>query len=142
MDAPGTELTLQKSPAQQPDWYKPFLKVLRNTANVRAASQAAGVTRAGAYKARKHDLAFAQEWDDALDDACDLLEWVARKRAFSSSDLLLIFLLKAHRPERYADRLQVEHVVRKRAAELADRFGMTPEEVLAEAEALLHGGRR
>jgi hypothetical protein len=132
-------LTPKKEP---PDWYKPFLKVLTNTANVRAAANAAGITRAGAYYARKHDDSFASEWDVALEDACDLLEWVARKRAYESSDVLLIFLLKAHRPERYADRLQVEHIVRKKAAELADRFGMTPEEVVAQAEALLHGGRR
>lgn len=101
---------------QQPAWQAPFLRVLRNTANVRAACNAAGITRAGAYKARKNDSEFEAEWEEALEDACDILEFVARRRALETSDGLLVFLLKAHRPERYADRLQVEQIVRKRAA--------------------------
>ena len=138
-ESTSTELTLKKD---RPRWHGPFIRMLRNTANVRVSCNAAGITRAGAYKARKRDSEFEAEWEEALDDACDILEFVARKRAFETSDTLLIFLLKAHRPELYADRLQVEHIVRKRAAELADRFGMTSDEVVSQAEEMLRGGRR
>ena len=122
-----------KKRAGGPGWYAAFLANLRNTANVRASCNAAGVSRKVAWAAQKRDPDFAAAWNDALEEACDILEWVARKRALTTSDVLLIFLLKAHRPEKYADRLQVEHVIRKRSQELADRFGMTPAEVVAQA---------
>jgi hypothetical protein len=43
------------------------------------------------------------QWDEALEDACDILEAEAWKRARDKSDLLLIFLLKAHRPAKYRE---------------------------------------
>ena len=135
-------LTPQKSDAMYGDWRPAFIHTLRNTANVRASCAAAGVSRKAAYDAKNSDEAFATEWESAMEDACDILEFVARKRAFETSDLLLIFLLKAHRPERYADRLQVEHVIKKRAQALADKFGMTSDEVVAQAESLLRGNGR
>ena len=79
-------------------WKAPFLATLRQTANVKLSCAAAGVPRSYAYDAKDADEEFAAQWKDALDDAIDGLEEAARKRALKSSDLLLIFLLKAHRP--------------------------------------------
>lgn len=83
------------------------------------------------YEQRRADELFAAAWDDALDQASDLLEKEARRRAhdgwdepvFGSlgnnqgsgeigtvrkySDTLLIFLLKGARPEKYRDRHEV-----------------------------------
>jgi hypothetical protein len=77
--------------------------VFRDTSNVRAASSACGISRMTAYRLRDRDPEFAREWQEAEDDACDLLEAVARERASNGSDTLLIFLLKAHRPAKYRE---------------------------------------
>jgi len=87
-----------------------FLDRLRSSGNVRAACNAAGVKRRNAYRWRKKWSTFAEEWDDALEDACDILEAEAWKRAIKkNSDRLLMFLLKAHRPGKYKARAVIEH---------------------------------
>lgn len=79
-----------------------FLESLRDTGNVRLACLAAGVPRRTAYNWRKKWKTFANEWEEALDDAVDTLEEEAWKRAVKgNSDGLLKFLLKAHRPMRF-----------------------------------------
>ena len=78
-----------------------FLDKLRDSGNVRLACRAAGVPRRTVYNWRDRWVTFADEWDDALDDACDRLEEKAWERALDYSDRLLQFLLKAHRPGRY-----------------------------------------
>jgi hypothetical protein len=45
-----------------------------------------------------------------------------------------MFLLRAHRPERYRDSLDVRLDVRREAERIAAKLGMNPEEVLAIAE--------
>ena len=89
---------------REPAWTATFLTVLRETANVRASADAAGIDRRTAYYRRDHDPDFRAAWDDALEDACDVLEAKARERALAGlSDNLLIFLLKAHRPRVYRE---------------------------------------
>jgi predicted MPP superfamily phosphohydrolase len=95
---------LQKLSLKKADEWRPiFLKVLRNTANVRAACEKAGVTRQAAYKSRNASEEFRAQWDEAIEDAVDVLEAVAQDRARKTSDTLLIFLLKAHRPDKYRE---------------------------------------
>jgi hypothetical protein len=96
------------------DWHEAFLTVLRKTSDVRKAARDAGVSKQAAYQARDKDPEFAEKWQDALDEGLDNLENVARKRALKSSDTLLIFLLKSHRPEVYGDRSQVNMNVQGR----------------------------
>lgn len=90
----------------QRDWKTPFLETLRNTGNVRLSCTAAGIDRTTAYKAREKSPEFAAGWADALEDGVDVLEATARKRAMAGSDMLLLALLKAHRPHVYGDRVQ------------------------------------
>ena len=141
--APGrTTLTPEKK--------EHFLAVLRETANVTAGARAIGVGRAWMYHAgRDKDAKFAEAWDAALEEAVDALEGEARRRGFSGvdepvhykgervdtikrySDVLLIFLLKAHRPEKFREKfehsgpgggpMQIEHLVALPPAELAQR---------------------
>jgi hypothetical protein len=85
-----------------------FLAALRNSGNVRAACHAAGISRPQAYGHRERVPAFAAAWDDALEDACDALEAMARQRAMAISDGLLMFLLRAHRPHVYRDTFRHE----------------------------------
>ena len=99
----GLNATPKKGRRQAREWRPAFIAGLRNGGNVRAAALAAGVDRHTVYRAREASPEFAQEWADALEDACDILEAVATERAKASSDTLLIFLLKAHRPDKYRD---------------------------------------
>lgn len=85
------------------EWIPTFLATLRNSGNVRLACQKAGIDRKTAYKWKERSREFREQWQEALDDACDVLEAEAWNRARGGSDLLLIFLLKAHRPDIYRE---------------------------------------
>jgi hypothetical protein len=52
----------------------------------------------------------------------------------STAAPLLMFLLRAHRPERYRDSIDVRLDVRREAERIAAKLGMNPEEVLEIAE--------
>jgi hypothetical protein len=98
-----------------------FLGFLEETANVTEACRRAGICRPVAYGWRK-DEAFAARWEAAVDRGTDALEDEAVRRAHEGverpvyqggkrvglvreySDTLLIFMLKARRPERFKDR--------------------------------------
>lgn len=101
------KLTPKKAHAGE--WRPAFIAALRNSANVRAACLAANVSRPVAYAHRDRSPEFAAAWDNAMEEACDVLEAAARQRALASSDTLLIFLLKGHRPEKYRETLRQEH---------------------------------
>lgn len=99
-----------------------FIAVLARCGNVSAAARAAGLSRSRAYELRAEDPGFAADWDDALSEAVDGLAYEARRRALEGdarpvfyrgeqvgqtrrySDALLMFLLRAYRPELYAPR--------------------------------------
>lgn len=104
-----------KRSAGTPDWAPRFLEALAESANVRASCRVAGINRSTAYERRASDSKFAAAWVEAEQEACDVLEAVAWARATSGntedrhSATLLIFLLKAHRPERYRETLRQEH---------------------------------
>ena len=93
---------------------------------VTLAATGAGVARQHAYRKRNRSKAFRRLWDEALEQAVDLLEGEARRRATGIkrdvwyagekvgsesvySDTLLMFLLRAHRPHLYRDNVKVEH---------------------------------
>ena len=110
-----------------PAWRAIFLRYLALTGNVTESSSLAGVTRQAAYKIRKEDAVFAEAWDEAEEDAIQALELEARRRAKDGvekpvfhageecgrirqySDVLTMFLLKAHRPDKYRDRVSLDH---------------------------------
>ena len=88
-----------------------FLDKLRNSGNVRLACQAAGVSRRTIYNWRNKWITFAEDWDEAIEEACDVLEGHAWKRATKGqSDRLLMFLLKAYRKEKFSDRREITGV--------------------------------
>lgn len=117
-----------------PPWQKGFLAVLCEGGNVTLAAQAVGIERSTAYDRRNSNEAFAALWDDAMEQAADLLEAEARRRAYEGwdepvfgrlagrdagegqiglvrkySDSLMQTLLKGAKPEKYRDRQQIEH---------------------------------
>lgn len=107
-------------------WPEKFIAALADSGNVRAACEVAGIARKTAYGKRNTDLAFAAEWDAALEEACDTLEAEARRRAVEGvdkpvyqqgmkvgvireySDTLLIFLLKGNRPSKFKETVRQE----------------------------------
>ena len=108
------------------EWVTDFLASLALTPNVAEACRQAGITRKAAYDHRAGDEHFAKLWDDALAESTDELVGEAYRRAKEGvdrpvfykgeecgkvreySDQLAIFLLKAHRPAVYGDRLQTD----------------------------------
>lgn len=105
-----------------------FLEVLKeNHGNVTAACQAVKIGRTAAYRWRDEDADFAEHWDEITDAVLDEMEIEARRRAVEGtdkpvfykgdvcgyirefSDTLLIFALKAGRPEKYRERYEVKN---------------------------------
>lgn len=102
-----------------------FLIAFAESGNVSAAARLAGVGRRTHYDWLKADKEYRAAFDAAAEDAADALEEEARRRALGyeepvydragamtgvrrrHSDLLMIFLLKGLRPEKYAQ----QHVV-------------------------------
>ncbi|WP_162993539.1 hypothetical protein [Asaia bogorensis] len=105
-----------------------FLDHLKKSANVSEAARAAGIDRKTAYNWRRGDGLFCEKWKQALEEATDLLEAEARRRAIHGyeepllyggrlvcdaegnpvtrtrySDGLLRMLLRAHRPASFRD---------------------------------------
>lgn len=98
-----------KNPSRpKPGWKPIFLETLANTGNVRAACTAADINRNTAYQTKERSPEFAKQWDEACETATDLLEYVAWQRATTTSDLLLIFLMKANRPGKYRETKNLE----------------------------------
>lgn len=97
-----------------------LLQAYAETGNVSAAARIAGVGRRTHYDWLKADKAYKAAFDAAHEDAADALEAEARSRAMGewepvydktgaqigtrkkASDLLMIFLLKGLRPDKYA----------------------------------------
>ena len=106
-----------------------FLAALADCGNVTRAAEVAGVSRVYMYQVRANDETFAQSWDEAARIGAARLEDEARRRAVEGweepvwyqgqhcgtvrkfSDTLLICLLKAHYPEKYAERNKSEGTI-------------------------------
>ena len=119
---------------RRPDWRPPFLDAIRVSGNVRLATNAAGIDRSTPYRRAGRDPKFAEAWAAAEQDAVDTLEAEARRRALHGSDGLLMFLLRAHRPERYRDSIDIRLDVRREAERIAAKLGMSADEVLEIAQ--------
>ncbi len=76
---------------------------------VAEAARVAGVGRSTAYDRRKRDEEFAAAWDELVEASTEELEHEAIRRAKNGSDVLLMFMLKARRPQIYVERHQVRH---------------------------------
>src|SRR5688500_4526479 len=85
---------------------KRFIQTLEAQGTVFHAAKAAGVSRWTAYRWRQEDLEFADQWDEAIENAVDAVENVIYQRALSGDVIAAIFYLKAQRPK-YRDRLNI-----------------------------------
>ncbi len=119
---------------RRPSWEARFLELIRTTGNVRLAAEGAGVSRAAPYAKAARDAKFAAAWAAAEQDSVDVLEAAARKRALTVSDQLLMFLLRALRPEKYRDTIDIRVEFRREAERVAERLGVPVDEVLERVE--------
>ena len=111
MGSGQTGQTVKKGTAKTkaPDAWRPaFLASLAETCNVSEACRVSGISRPTVYEHRAADAEFAAAWDDAVAAGVEALELTARQRAVRESDTLLIFLLKAHRPDVYRENRRTE----------------------------------
>ena len=108
-----------------PQKKKAFLESLSSCGNVTLAARESGITRQEWYRERADDEKFAATWEGAVQLGVEALEDEARRRAVDGvdepvfyqgkvsghvrkySDTLLIFLLKAHKPEKYRERHEI-----------------------------------
>jgi hypothetical protein len=104
-----------------------WLEAFEKRGTVVAACKTAGVGRTTAYEWRQKDEAFALAWADIEEATTEAMEREAFRRGVEGtveplvsagkhvtdvkkySDTLLIFMLKARRPEKYRDNIKVEH---------------------------------
>ena len=138
----------RKSRKYSPKMLDLFIETLSKYGIVTVAAKEAGQldTRL-LYEKKKQNPEFAERWDKAIERSIDLLENEARRRAFEGcdrpvfqkgvqvgvireySDTLLIFLMKANRPDKYHDRIysRNESTIRGNITIEVVQFGATKE---------------
>jgi hypothetical protein len=109
---------------------KTFIETLEAQGTVLHAAKAAGISRWTAYRWRQEDPEFASQWDEALENAVDVVENSLYQKAVSGDTICMIFYLKAHRPK-YRDRLnidieQVRGEIEERLAQLGENPALPP----------------
>ena len=132
-----------------------FLDAFATMGTITHAATAAGITRRLHYVWMDNDPEYVTAFREAEQKAIEGLEREARRRAIEGteepvfhqgqqvgairkySDTLLIFLLKAARPERYRERIDLSIDIRREAERVASDAGLDPEAVLAEAERIV-----
>ena len=87
---------------------EPFLEEFRVTGFIYATCDKIGVDQKTIYRWRQEDEHFRDEFNQAQRRSVEHLERIAKARAVTKSDLLMIFLLKALDPEKYKDRYSHE----------------------------------
>jgi hypothetical protein len=111
-------------------WRDKFLELIRTTPNISKAARACGIDRHTAYYYKRRNAKFSDEWDEAIEEAVDNLEehaWAMARGVMRRnqngeleviqppSERLTIFLLGAHRPDKYA-KMRHEHTGKDGAA--------------------------
>lgn len=97
----------KKSGELDRSWHPRFLELFGFSLNLIASAKGANVNRETVYRHKLADPEFAAAMEQARQEAVERLEAKAYDRASNQSDLLMIFLLKAHAPERYRERFDV-----------------------------------
>lgn len=103
------------------EWVGPFIGAIAEGLSIDNAATAANVHPTTVYQRRRENKEFRDAWNEAAEVGTRLLEQEAQRRAFHGSDepvffqglqcgvirkysdTLMIFLLKARRPEKYRD---------------------------------------
>jgi hypothetical protein len=95
-----------------PDWAPRLFAVLSEGVSMRQACKLARIGRQTVRDRRLKDPDFDRQVKDALEDAADLLEEEAVRRATRKakpSDALLMFLLRGRRPDVFGSKVDHHH---------------------------------
>ena len=110
-----------------PEKKREFIEHFRETGNVTKSARALEMTRQTVYSWINEDEQFKEEFENAQEEALDLMEAECKRRAedgclkpvfyqgmkcgeiLEYSDTLMMFFLKGNRPEKYKDRGEIEH---------------------------------
>lgn len=84
-----------------------YLRAVAKFGTLTSGCRAARCSPHTVYKWREHDQAFSIRELEVRNEFADSLEIEARRRAFAGSDRLLEMLLRAVRPEKYRERLDI-----------------------------------
>ena len=127
-------------------WHQAFLSSFAQHGNVTVAAKAAGINRSTAYRAQRLDPEFAMAWQEAYEEACDLIEAEALRRATRGttkgiyykgervateqefSDTLMLAMLKGHKPDKYGDKITIK--VKPEWLTVLEEAGVTAADVL------------
>lgn len=106
-----------------PEQLDKFLELLREVPNVSRAARTLNLTPKAFRHHKAKNPEFAEAWDDAIEEGIEKCEAEVHRRAFEGtekpvtfqgvitdtyreySDTLAMFLLKAHRPDKYRERV-------------------------------------
>jgi len=103
-----------------------FIAALEAQGTVLHACKAAGISRQTAYRWHRDDPDFAEQWDEAHENAVDVVESVIYQKALSGDVIAAIFYLKAQRPK-FRDRLNIDvEQVKSEIQERVAQLGVTP----------------
>lgn len=139
-------------------WEGDFLDEYRRSGVLGQSAKNARVSLVTVQRRRKRDPEFMQACEEALDIAIDAMESAALQRAVNGttrkkgvyfkgkqigdesyqdySDTLLIFMLKALRPDKYREQVDHNHriqAMRDEAQRIAEQTGLNADEVLKDA---------
>lgn len=124
----GTRTPRTPKNARAVEWADAFFAAFEDSGLVTEACRRAGVGRSTVYDRRHNDEQFAERWADLEEEVTERMEVEAKRRAVEGverrsydkdgnlireeqvySDTLLIFLLKARRPNTYREHVKVQH---------------------------------
>lgn len=152
----GEEMMDEPFPGIDHPQQQAFLRAFMEMGNVSRACEVAKVARCSHYRWLKQHKAYREAFDIAKENAADLLEAEVYRRAVTGveepvgwykgvaggvvrrySDVLLMFTLKALRPEKYRDRVEVSSLTNIDLSRLDDETlgriagGESPHSVLS-----------
>jgi len=149
----------QKQRAVPGSWQRKFLDALTFRPVVQYACDRAGIDDSTAYVARHREPEFAAAWDKALDAGIQHAEAECWRRAKDGtlrpvyqqgrrvgsvrefSDQLAMFMLRAHRPDRYGEKITVT-VLQREAQRIAEEMGLPDAaELIAVAEQIANAAK-
>jgi hypothetical protein len=114
-------------------WEARFLELYKQSGNITLSAAGVNLSRAAIYDRRKRYKTFARLMDETKQEAIEILEATAWKRAQTQSDTLLIFLLKALKPQMYRETkrviLDVPDKLQRELQLAADRAGVDASEL-------------
>jgi hypothetical protein len=136
-----------------------FLDAVGRLGTIHAACRDTGIARSTHYEWVARDPEYVVALREAEDVAIEAMEGEARRRAVLGtskpvyqggrqvgdvteySDTLMVFLLKALRPDKYRERVDLTVDIRREAEKLAAEAGLDTEALIAEADRIVAAAR-